>query len=128
MKPFQYGPCGLYCGACGARDCDGCRSANVDETATNCLFRKCGREKEITACCFCREYPCEPLKAFMHDPWPHHWTMEPNLDFIRQHGIAKWLQLQKREWRCPNCGAETQWYQKTCACGQELEAWELPES
>ena len=29
MKDSQYGPCGLYCGACGATDCGGCQSSNV---------------------------------------------------------------------------------------------------
>ncbi len=127
MKESQYGPCGLYCGACGALDCDGCRSANVDETVGNCHFRQCARKKEITACCFCNEYPCTQMKTFMQDQWPHHWTMEPNLNFIRQNGVEKWLQEQKRQWVCPGCGEEIKWYQKTCGCGQDLEAWKLPE-
>jgi hypothetical protein len=27
----------------------------------------------------------------MHDEWPHHWTVEPNLEYIRAHGKQKWL-------------------------------------
>lgn len=64
----------------------------------------------------------------MNDEWPHHWTMEPNLEFIKKNGLEKWLETQKREWSCTRCGHRVYWYQKKCSCGQELEAWEPPES
>ncbi len=126
MKDSQYGACGLYCGACGATDCGGCRSGQVDETVTKCRFRQCSRAKNVEFCCFCGEYPCKELSAFMHDEWPHHWTMEPNLEYIRQHGRQEWLTAQEKQWSCRNCGAQIFWYQKSCACGQSLEAWDLP--
>ncbi|HPC94479.1 MAG TPA: hypothetical protein PLU87_06020 [Sedimentisphaerales bacterium] len=28
---------------------------------------------------------------------------------------------------CGACGAEIVWYQKQCPCGQELDAFEVPE-
>ena len=126
MKEFQYGPCGLYCGACGAPDCDGCLSDNVDDYVRQCTFRRCSKEKHVEFCCFCSDYPCGELHAFMNDEWPHHWTMEPNLKTIKKDGTAEWLKAQKKAWSCSKCGAETHWYQKTCSCGQELEAWDLP--
>lgn len=63
----------------------------------------------------------------MHDQWPHHWTMEPNLEYIRSHGVKKWLEAQQRHWSCSECGAEIVWYQKQCSCGNELDAFEIPE-
>ncbi len=62
----------------------------------------------------------------MHDQWPHHWTMEPNLEYIRNQGRQAWLAAQEEQWSCPNCGAQTFWFQKSCNCGQSLEAWDLP--
>lgn len=62
----------------------------------------------------------------MNDEWPHHWTMEPNLKFIRKNGVKSWLQAQQQEWSCDNCGAEVKWYQRMCRCGQPLDAWDLP--
>ncbi|MFZ2053374.1 MAG: DUF3795 domain-containing protein [Candidatus Aminicenantales bacterium] len=128
MKPSQYGPCGLYCGACGATDCDGCRSDRTDDLVKVCRFRGCAGDKHIDFCCSCDDYPCPPLYEFMNDEWPHHWTMKPNLDYIRKNGREKWLNRQKKEWGCPSCGAEIIWYQKTCRCGQPLEGWDLPPS
>jgi hypothetical protein len=126
MKKSQYGPCGLYCGACGALDCDGCRSDRVDDWVKQCPFRQCAKEKKLDFCCFCRDYPCKALHEFMHDKWPHHWTMQPNLEYIKKNGVAKWLLAQEQEWSCKSCTAAIHWYQKQCRCGQQLEAWELP--
>ncbi len=64
----------------------------------------------------------------MHDEWPHHWTMEPNLEYIKQHGKQAWLGAQEKQWSCKSCGAQIFWYQKSCTCGQSLEAWDLPTS
>jgi len=126
MKSSIDGPCGLYCGACGATDCDGCRSEPVDDSVAKCKFRQCWMEKGTEFCCFCDEYPCEDLHAFMNDPWPHHWTMKPNLEFILKHGKEKWLKAQAKEWSCKQCGAETKWYQEACPCGRNLDAWTPP--
>jgi len=128
IKEAQYGPCGLYCGACSATECDGCRSDKVDEYVANCKFRSCSKDKHVEFCCFCDEYPCEELHNIMNDEWPHHWTMEPNLQFIKTHGKEKWLESKKSEWSCKSCGHESKWYQNTCNCGQKLKAWKLPES
>jgi hypothetical protein len=127
MKPSMYGPCGLFCGACGATDCNGCLSDDVDQYVAGCKFRTCSKERGIDFCCHCPDYPCAELHTFMHDEWPHHWTMEPNLRFIKEHGRDKWLQTQRQEWSCSRCGVEINWYQKTCECGQILEAWDVPE-
>lgn len=126
MKSLQYGPCGLYCGACGSEDCDGCHSERVDDWAKECKFRKCARGRGLDFCCYCTEYPCRELHAFMHDTWPHHGPMEGNLKYIKKNGVERWLQLQREEWSCVRCGAEIKWYQKVCVCGKQLEAWILP--
>ena len=126
MKEMQYGACGLFCGACGAPDCGGCRSDFIDEWVEKCRFRTCAREKGIDFCCSCSECPCTELYAFMNDEWPHHRTIEANLEYIKRHGAEKWLDAQKKEWSCARCGSRINWYQKMCSCGQELKAWDLP--
>jgi len=102
MKTLQYGPCGLYCGACGATDCGGCQSNDIDRTVEQCKFRRCSKEKNLEFCCFCSEYPCAELNKFMNDEWPHHWTMETNLECIKKHGKQEWLKVQNRHRRMLN--------------------------
>jgi hypothetical protein len=84
-------------------------------------------EKGIDFCCYCDEYPCEELHDFMNDEWPHHWTIKSNLEYINKNGVDKWLKAQQQEWSCKSCGAETNWYQKECKCGQDLDAWDVPD-
>lgn len=127
MKQSLYGPCGIYCGACGATDCEGCWSDKIDETIEQCKFRICSKEKNVEFCCFCDEYPCAELDKFMHDKWPHHWTIKSNLEFLKKHGKEEWLQAQEKEWSCDICGTHIVWYQKKCTCGQDLDAWDVPE-
>ena len=126
MKQSQYGLCGIYCGACGATDCGGCWSDEIDETIEQCKFRICSKEKNLEFCCYCDEYPCDELNKFMHDKWPHHWTIKSNLEFIKKHSKEEWLKAQKKEWSCDNCGTRIVWYQKKCTCGQDLDAWKVP--
>lgn len=126
MKELQYGPCGLFCSACGAPDCEGCLSDSVDDWVRQCKFRNCSQEKNITFCCFCNDFPCQELHDFMNDEWLHHSTMEPNLDSIKKHGLEKWLQTQQQEYSCDTCGAGIKWYQKRCTCGRDLDAFEPP--
>jgi len=126
MKESQYGPCGLFCDACGATDCDGCQSDRIDDWIRKCKFRNCAKNRNIDFCCFCRDYPCMEFHEFMNDKWPHHWTIKPNLEYIKKKGVKKWIEAQKKEWSCHSCGAEIKWYQKMCSCGQHLEAWDLP--
>jgi hypothetical protein len=127
MKESKHGPCGLYCGACGAEDCGGCQSTGIDESIEQCKFRRCTKEKDLEFCCFCDEYPCTDLHKFMNDEWPHHWTIKTNLKSIKKDDKKKWLESQKKEWTCKSCGAEIMWYQKKCSCGQVLNAWDVPD-
>jgi hypothetical protein len=64
----------------------------------------------------------------MNDEWPHHWTMKPNLEYIRKHGLEEWLARQKEGWSCQGFGAEIIWYQKKCSRGKDLRGWDLPPS
>ena len=110
--------------------CKGCRDEQGAPDFLNwtepCNVYKCITKRNLDFCCFCEDYPCKELNEFMNDKWPHHWTMEHNLAFIRDHGVEKWLKTQKQEWSCKSCGAEIMWYQKKCSCGKQLEAWPVP--
>jgi hypothetical protein len=127
IELLKYGPCDLYCGACGATDCGGCQSEGIDDWVRNCKFRLCSHQKNIDFWCYCSNYPGKELKAFTNDQWPHHWTIASNLEFIKQNGTDEWLRAQEQEWACQNCQSEIKWYQKICKCGHALNAWIVPE-
>jgi hypothetical protein len=64
----------------------------------------------------------------MTDEWPHHWTIAPNLAYIKIHGRENWLKAQREEWACNSCAGEIMWYQKSCSCGKQLSTWDPPPS
>jgi len=44
-------------------NCDGCisDSPHIFSYCNDCKIRKCGREKKVKNCAFCRDYGCEKL-------------------------------------------------------------------
>jgi Protein of unknown function (DUF3795) len=52
-------------------ECDGCLSTGgkLWNRCRNCEVRKCGMEKQVKNCAYCRDYPCERLeKIFVIAP------------------------------------------------------------
>jgi len=142
MKVFYDTYCGLYCGACpvllanetgtverravewnmkpGELRCLGCRSEMTAVFCTDCVIRPCARDRGITSCCDCSEYPCELLRNFRADEHPHHSVILKNLARIKEKGPDAWLEEQKHRWSCPVCGARFTWYDDRCPeCGAE---------
>jgi Protein of unknown function (DUF3795) len=62
-------------------ECDGCLSGGgkLWNRCRNCEVRKCGMEKQVKNCGYCRDYPCEKLnEIFIIAP-----TAKANLEKIR---------------------------------------------
>lgn len=135
--------CGLYCGACSFKVafdekcsahvkampsafdeykdqelqfCPGCR---LDNQCGECDIRDCAKEKNIEHCGDCNEFPCERIKAFAEDEFPHHSHVISNLKGLKTLGTEEWLSMQDKKWRC-KCGGKTSWYLDVCcACAIE---------
>lgn len=47
-------------------NCDGCLQEDGRHVGYcgMCEIRKCGRERELTSCAYCRDYACEKLEGF----------------------------------------------------------------
>ncbi len=141
---FRYDTyCGLYCGACDillankrnlleetAKSwnmkpndlmCHGCKTDTTSTYCKTCDIKKCADSRNIEFCFQCDEYPCSYLLEFKSDECPHHSVILKNLNFLRDYGLAKWLETQQKRWKCPECGREFSWYEETCTnCGGNL--------
>jgi hypothetical protein len=128
--------CGIYCGACL---CNIVREAgNIEQVAhklnrtieqltctecktamhQDCCFVACCTEKGFQNCSECEAMPCQALSDFTNDGMKHHAVCIPNLLRIREIGLVKWLDEQKKLFTCPECGARTGWSYQTCdQCG-----------
>jgi hypothetical protein len=119
MKEELIAPCGMDCAVCssylalkhdvkakGVRMpyCKGCRPRDK-----KCAFVKNRCEKilnhKIEFCFECEEFPCNNLKHIeKRYTTLYHLSIIDNLNFIKEHGLAKFLENQKTKWRCPDCG------------------------
>ena len=129
MKPELVTPCGMNCAICVGyfgytmsgtqrkHSCLGCRT-NIPEgegkflQRKKCTFLKEHCEllanEEVEFCFDCADYPCERLQT-LDDRYrkKYNMSMIENLDFIKTHGMQKFLDSQKEKYRCPTCGATT---------------------
>lgn len=112
-------PCGMNCGLCvsyqamrsdinklgfNKRYCPGCIPRGK-----NCTYMKshCQRVgKGLVRFCFeCADFPCQRLKALDKRYRDHyHMSMIGNLEYLKNHGMACFLEEQAAKWKCPDCG------------------------
>lgn len=119
MKEELIAPCGMNCSLCvayrfmkgdvnkqGFRKtyCPGClpRGEGCLHMGDQCEQLRIGA---IRFCYTCGSFPCRRLKALdRRYRTKYHMSMIANLEFIRDGGLAAFLQQQGEEWRCPECG------------------------
>ncbi len=138
-NPDLLAPCGLYCGVCGVyiahRDgneklrnllaslygsapedtvCKGCMQPDPPEClygyCQSCKIRDCVRDKGLTSCHPCADWPCEHIEAF---PVPvGRRVMERAIPQWRDHvakhgdqaGSEAWARAEAERYHCPDCG------------------------
>ena len=139
------GICGLYCGTCPsylayrkndveqlerisqAMDisieeirCDGCLSDKVMPYCVECKagFRQCAREKKVTWCFECSDFPCQRLRGFTNvhivSGISHHAHVIGDLQYMKEHGVEQWVEGQERGGRCPQCWERLYWFDREC--------------
>ena len=119
MEEKLIAPCGMNCGVCfsylamkndlkkkgfARKYCAGCRPRGK-----NCTFmaNKCDLlGKGLLHFCYeCENFPCRRLKNLeKRYRTKYHMSMIENLEFIKEHGIEKFLEKEEVKWRCPECG------------------------
>jgi len=98
--------------------CEGCQSDIRTLHCRACDIRNCCFSKGFTHCSQCEEFPCQRLKDFNSDAFPHHHEVLKNIQRAREIGINAWLEEQNQRWRCPKCDSNVSWYTEKCPeCG-----------
>ncbi len=135
MRAELIAPCGMDCNVCSGylalkHDvkekglkipyCKGCRPRDK-----KCAFLKKRCElllnKKVEFCYECEEFPCENLKHIdKRYRTLFRMSLIDNLRFIKEHGLAKFLERQKKKWRCTDCGEVICCHNGICfSCGLE---------
>ena len=78
------------------------------ETRSALLLRKNAKKvlnHKVEFCYECNEFPCELINNLAKRYETHYrMNMVDNLRYIKEHGIAKFLETEKKKWECPKCG------------------------
>jgi hypothetical protein len=104
------GCCGLDCGLCpryytvGASRCPGCAGLNFFNKHPSCSFITCCvKNKNLEVCAECPEFPCSKFKRDEEyqqlkesSSYPPCKKVMSNLNFIKKHGIKKFIEQQKK--------------------------------
>ena len=106
------GVCGLDCGLCpryytvGTSRCPGCCGPDFFNKHPSCSFITCCvKKKYLEGCAECSEFPCSKFKdtkeyqALETSSYPPYRKIIPNLNFIKQEGIKKFIKQQERRIR-----------------------------
>lgn len=110
MKTFpSLGCCGLDCGLCprcytaSGSKCPGCCGPGFFDKHPSCSFITCCvKKKGIEVCAQCNGFPCSKFEGWtgegegVYDSFLTHRKALPNLDFIKVHGIARFIEQQQR--------------------------------
>jgi hypothetical protein len=104
------GVCGLDCGLCpryytvGSSRCPGCCGPNFFDKRPSCSFITCCvKRKNLEVCAECSDFPCSKFKSdeeyqqLKGSPsYPSNKKIIPNLNFIKEYGIEKFIEQQKK--------------------------------
>ena len=131
MKKEFIAPCGMNCTICKyhyrkKNTCLGCRDVDENNPITrfHCVVRNCTilRENKWYVCSdTCEKYPCKRLKALdKRYSTKYHMSMIKNLEYIKNHGMTKFLEKETQKWTCPQCGGIVTCHGGIClSCGFE---------
>ena len=107
MNEELIAPCGINCAVCYAylrdkKHCPGCR-----DLETNCAKKNCEtiRTNSSGLCFECNTFPCQRLKQ-LDKRYSSRYNMSliENLEYIRDNGMAAFLEKEEKKWKCPECG------------------------
>ena len=102
MKTKLIAPCGMNCGICKyylQDKCPGCYKQEEKEYCRKCTLRNCTKKKRF--CLECGK-PCQRLKNLdKRYRTKYGMSMLENLEFIKEHGVRKFVAKEKVKWACP---------------------------
>jgi hypothetical protein len=104
------GVCGLDCGLCpryytvGASRCPGCCGPEFFSKHPSCSFITCCvKKKNLEVCAQCSDFPCSKFSSDEEyqqlkesSSYPSYRKVMPNLNFIKEHGIEKFAEQQRK--------------------------------
>ena len=113
VKQNLIASCGMNCALCLGyqREKDKCSGCRQMDGFKESYKRKCGKRnceilvKNNYKYCFeCEKFPCQKIKQLdKRYRTKYSMSMIANLEFIRDHGIKKFVAREEKKWQCKKC-------------------------
>jgi hypothetical protein len=114
IKSSLIAPCGMNCALClgyqrEENKCPGCNEMDKGKPkyCRKCTIKNCKELKKSKKrfCLVCDKCPCKRLKQLdKRYRTKYNMSMIENLEFIKEKGIRKFIQKEKKKWKCSKCG------------------------
>mgnify|MGYP000589720194 CR=1 FL=1 len=128
-------PCGINCRLCWGylrekNVCPGCLTDDSTESKkaksrTTCRIKTCSQRTKSSKYCSdkCARFPCQPLKRLDKRYRTRYGaSMIDNLKVIDKAGVRHFIQNEKIEWTCPECGDLMCIHKPACvSCGRKRQ-------
>jgi len=112
IEPIMFAPCGMNCMVCykhcyHKKPCDGCLKSDKGkpEHCRRCKIKDCIKEKGLTYCYVCSDYPCKQIKNLEKSyNTRYEASLIENSLFVKEKGLEEFMKQQKKKYTCPVCG------------------------
>ena len=130
IDPKLFAPCGMNCMVCykhcrSKNPCAGCLSGDrgKPDHCRKCKIRDCSREQGAAYCFACAGYPCKLIKNLEKSyNQRYQASLVENGEFVRLYGLPAFMEKQKEQYTCAQCGGVISMHDRTCsACRRGIQ-------
>ena len=131
IETLMFAPCGMNCKVCyrhcsHKKPCGGCLISDLSkpEHCRKCKIKDCIREKGLSYCHECSEFPCKRIKSLEKSYRSRYSaSLLQNSRFVCENGLEAFMRQQKEMYTCPKCGGIVSIHGFCCSeCGQAVKS------
>lgn len=123
IETIMFAPCGMNCMVCYKhcymkKPCAGCLKSDSGkpEHCRICKIKDCVREKAISCCYECSEFPCKQIKSLEKSYQVRYGaSLMENSRFVKEKGFAAFMEAQKEKYTCADCGGIISLHDSECS-------------
>ena len=127
IDTIMFAPCGMNCKVCYKHcyhkiPCAGCSSSDKGkpEHCRKCKIKDCIKEKSLSYCYECSEYPCKLIKNLEKSYNKRYQaSLIENSRFVQAYGLEQFMVHQKEKYTCSKCGGIISIHDRECSECQE---------
>jgi len=123
IESIMFAPCGMNCMVCykhcyTKKPCQGCLSSDLGkpEHCRKCKIKDCAKEKGLTYCYECSEFPCKQIKSLEKSyVMRYHASLIQNSNSVKEIGIETFMKKEVEKGTCSRCGGIISLHDAECS-------------